>query len=144
MRKRRPRRPWVMRLPVGLRDQPAWVFIGLLIGLVGLSYVSGLTESNISRAVGITGLRVWGAFLMFSGFGVVWATITGSPALEKFTLRILSLCMFVYSGWLMAVVDWRRAAMTVLLASILIVLAEIRVSVLSALLRVAERKKPCP
>jgi hypothetical protein len=135
---RHKRRAWVSRLPTGLRDQPAWVFIGFLIGVVGLTYVAGISESSISRAVGVNGLRVWGAFLMCSGFGVVWATIGASHALERLSLRLLSICLLVYSGWLLTVVSWQRAAMTLALTVVLVLLAEIRVAVLKALMRVAE------
>jgi hypothetical protein len=133
--------PWIMRLPQGLREQPAWVFIGLLIGSIGVTYVTGVADSSITRAVGEAGLRVWGSFLVFSGFGVVYATVRAKPALEKLTLRILSLCMFVYQGWLLTVVDWRRALMSCVLVLILISLAEVRVAVLKTLLRVVDKRK---
>lgn len=132
------RPPLLMRLPPGLRDQPAWVFIGFLVGMVGLSYLTGITESSISHAVGKTGLHVWGAFLMCSGFGVVWATISANHALERFTLRLLSLCLLVYMGWLLTVVDWRRAVMNVALTIVLVFLAEVRVAVLRSLLRAVD------
>lgn len=141
MGKNKARIPWIMHLPQGLREQPAWVFIGFLIGLVGTTYVTGLTESSISEAVGEAGLRIWGLFLMFSGYGVVFATIKARPALEKLSLRVLSLCMFVYQGWLLSVVDWRRAAMSFVLVLVLISLAEIRVAVLKTLLQVADKRK---
>jgi hypothetical protein len=127
-----------MRLPAGLREQPAWVFIGVLVGLVGLSYVTGFTESSIAQAVGVNGLRVWGAFLTLSGFGVVWATVAADRALERLSLRVLSICLLVYSAWLMTVVDWRRAVMTITLTVILVLLAEIRIAVLNSLFRTAE------
>ena len=123
-----------MRLPAGLRKQPAWVFIGLLIGLAGLSYVGGFTESSVSRAVGTVGLRVWGGVLTFSGFAVVLATLRGRPALEKLALRILSICMAVYGGWLTIVVELNRVVMSTVLVLILIGMAEIRVAVLKMLL----------
>lgn len=137
----RPRLPWIMRLPQGLRDQPAWVFIGFLVGLSGISYLMGLTESSISQAVGTTGLRVWGACLALSGFGVVYATIRARPVAEKLALRLLSLCMLVYGGWVLTIVDIRRAAMTLVLVLVLVVLAEIRVAVLRALFRSAPARE---
>lgn len=141
MGKHKARIPWIMHLPQGLREQPAWVFIGFLIGLVGITYVTGVADSSITMAVGETGLRIWGCFLVFSGFGVVYATVAASPALEKLTLRVLSLCMFVYQGWLLSVVDWRRALMSCVLVLVLISLAEIRVAVLKTLLRVSDKRK---
>lgn len=131
------RLPLLMRLPRGLREQPAWVFIGIMVALVGVSYMTGFTESSISHAIGHRGLQVWGTFLALSGFGVVYATVAGSPVLEKLALRILSLCMLVYTGWLLTAVDFKRAAMTLVLALILVTLAEIRVAVLRALFRSA-------
>lgn len=130
--------PWIMRLPRGLREQPAWVFIGVLVTLGGLGFVTGLTESNVSEAIGPTGLRIWGAVLLLSGLGVLSATIAARPALEKLALRVLSLSIFVYAGWLLTVVDWKRAAMSVVLCAVLIGLAEIRIATLKALYRIAE------
>jgi hypothetical protein len=129
--------PWIMRLPRGLRDQPAWVFIGFLVTLGGLGFVTGLTESSVSQAIGTTGLRVWGAVLLLSGLGVLSATLSAKPALEKLALRVLSLCMFVYVGYLFVVVDWKRVAMSAILCAVLIGLAEIRIGTLKALYRIA-------
>lgn len=129
--------PWIMRLPRGLRDQPAWVFIGFLVTLGGLGFVTGLTESSVSMAIGTTGLRVWGAVLLLSGLGVLSATLSARPALEKLALRALSLCMFVYVGYLFVVVDWKRVAMSAILCAVLIGLAEIRIGTLKALYRIA-------
>lgn len=130
-----PRLPLILRLPRGLREEPAWVFIGLLVGLVGASYLIGFSESSISVAVGPSGLQLWGGALAFSGFAVVYATIRARPALEKLALRLLSVCMFLYGGWLPLVIGPRRAAMSIALTLILIALAEIRVAVLKLLLR---------
>lgn len=133
-----PKLPWTTRLPRGLREQPGWVFIGLLVGLAGVGYLTGLGQSNITEAVGTTGLRIWGGFLALAGFGVVYATMAAKPALEKLALRWLSLCMFVYTGWLMTVAPLSRLAMTTVLVAALIGFCEIRVATLKWLLR-AER-----
>ena len=127
--------PLIMRLPPGLREQPAWIFIGILIGFTGLSYVSGFTESSVADLVGRTGMRVWGAFLTFAGFGVVVATLKGAPALEKLALRVMSICLTVYALWLATAVDVRRLVMTAVLVGILVLLAEIRIAVLKMLFR---------
>lgn len=134
-----PKTPWIMRLPRGLREQPAWVFIGVLVALSGLSFLFGLSQSSISEAVGPTVLRVWGAFLFLSGSGVVASTLAARPALEKLALRVLSLCMGVYLGWLLTVVEFSRAIMGVVLGAVLIGLAEIRIAVLKSLFRVSDR-----
>lgn len=139
-----PRLPWVMRLPRGLREQPAWVFIGLLVGLSGVSYLTGVADSSVSRAIGETGLRVWGGFLAFSGFSVLWSTLVADPVLEKLALRIMSLSMLVYGGWVVTIIDIRRAVMTLALTLILSGLAEIRVGVLRALLKAAPPKRRHP
>ena len=129
--------PLLLRLPRGLREQPAWIFIGFLVGLTGLSYLIGFSQSSISTVVGANALRVWGAFLAFSGFAVVYATFQAKPAFEKLALRTLSICMFVYCGWVLTVIDIRRAAVTTALVLTLVSMAEIRVAVLKALLRTA-------
>ena len=131
---------WVSHMPRGLREQPAWVFIGFMVALSGLSFLLGVSQSNITEAIGTAAMRVWGGFLFLSGTGVVTAVLSTRPALEKLALRVLSLCIFVYIGWLLAVVDWRRAVMSAVLGSVLIALCEIRIAVLRSLFRVADRR----
>lgn len=131
----RVRRPWILRLPRGLREQPAWVFIGILVGFAGLSYLFGYTESSVAKAIPQIGLQIWGFLLTFSGFGVVLAVLRSRPALEKFALRVLSVCLLVYMGWLTTVVDFRRLVLSVVLTLALVVLAEIRIAVIKMLLQ---------
>lgn len=135
MPNRRRKPPWIMRLPSGLREQPAWIFIGFLIGLAGVSYLTGFTESSISQAIGPLGLRIWGGVLAASGFGIVFATFRADPALERFVLRVMSISMAVYMGWLFAVVAWDRLIMSLALVLILDGIAEIRIAVLKVLLK---------
>lgn len=132
---RKQKLPWILRLPRGLREQPAQLFIGILVGLAGVSYLLGVSQSTVTQAVGATGLRIWGALLALSGFGVVYATVRARPALEKLALRILSTCMFVYAGWLLAVVPLSRLGLTVALVLALVSLSEIRIAVLKVMLR---------
>lgn len=124
------RTPWILRLPAGLRHQPAWVWIGFLIGLAGVSYVVGFTESSVTEEVPQATVRVWGAFLTLGGFGVMWATLRANAALEKLALRVMSTCMTVYIGWLMIIVEFRRAVFGLALVVSLVGLAEVRIAVL--------------
>lgn len=134
-RRSQPKLPWILRLPHGLREQGAWVFIGLMVGLAGVSYMLGISQSNITQAVGTTGLRIWGAFLAVSGFGVVYATMRARSALEKLALRVLSICMLVYTGWLTVVAPLGRLVMTIVLVLALVLMSEIRIAFIKVLLR---------
>lgn len=125
---------WVMRLPAGLREQTGWIFIGFMVALVGLSFLAGFTDSAISKAIGDTGLRVWGGCLWLSGSLVTWATWKHNAAHEKMALRFLALSLLAYVLWILTVVPLRQAAMTLVLAFILIGLAEIRVGYLKVIL----------
>ncbi len=138
MRRRHARPSFLLRLPAGLREQPGWVFIGLMIALVGLGYATGFTESAIVRAVGETGMRVWGWSLLISGGLVVVGTIRAGVALEKLALRVLTCNMIVYGGWLLSITSARKAAMTLGLALLLAVTAELRVLQLRALIKRAD------
>lgn len=115
------------RVPIGVREQPAWIFIGVMFVLVGLGYVTGTTKSMLTEAIGTVGLHIWGTSLVLSGLLLIVATTRARPSLEKFALRVLSANIFAYAGWLLTVVPWNRAATTVILSSSLIVLAEFRV-----------------
>lgn len=125
---------WVLRLPRGLREEPGWVFIGILVALGGIGFLTGTSTSVVTEAIGPTGLKVWGGFLMLTGIFVVWATVRHVPAHEKLSLRLLSLCMLGYIGWLVTVVPIKQAAMSILLAAILVGLSEIRVGFLKIIL----------
>ncbi len=130
---------WIMRLPTGVRQQPGWLFIGLLVFLSGLSFMLGVTTSTIQEAIGKTGLRGWGAFLAVTGLLVVYATWRAKPSLEKMALRWLILSVLSYASWLLTVVSWRQSVMSVVLSLILCVLAEIRVGFLKLTLDLAGR-----
>lgn len=109
-----------------------------MIALVGLGYATGFTESAIVRAVGETGMRVWGWSLLISGGLVVVGTIRAGVALEKLALRVLTCNMIVYGGWLLSITSARKAAMTLGLALLLAVTAELRVLQLRALIKRAD------
>lgn len=133
---RRP--PLITRLPRGLREQPAWVFIGVLLFLSGLGYLTGFTQSMITDAIGSTGLKVWGGVLASSGALLVAATMLARPSLEKLALRTMSLTLIAYAGYLMTVASLQRIAMSVILTVILVGLAEFRVMTLKVLIRQSE------
>lgn len=120
-------------LPRGLREQPSQVFIGLMMAILGLSYVTGLTESLITVAIGTIGLRIWGALLSLTGLGLVVATIRAKPSLEKLCLRGMALSFLAYTGYLLTVTSAKRAGVTIALAVLLSGVAEIRAQHLTAL-----------
>jgi hypothetical protein len=125
-----------MRLPGGLREQPAWIFIGTLCMLAGLSYLVGIAESStIMRVLDEVWLRIWGGYLFVSGALVVGSVWTLNRALERMALRFLSLGFLIYMGWILAVVPPSRAMLTVMMIIALVGLSEIRVAMLTMALR---------
>lgn len=125
-----------MRLPGGLREQPGWIFIGMMCALAGLSYLVGLAESNsITRILDPVWLRVWGGFLFTTGALLIGSVWTSRHPLQRMSLRFLSLGLLVYMGWILAAVPLERAAMSTVLVLALVGLAEIRVAVLTMVLR---------
>lgn len=126
--------PLIMRVPRGLREQPAWVFIGVLLALSGLSFAVGFTESMVAQAIGELGLRVWGSALTLSGVLLVAAVVKAKPALEKLALRTMTCTLMAYMGYLLLVAPFKRTVMSVVLTLILCGLAEFRVSHLKALM----------
>ncbi len=130
------RRSWVFRLPEGLREQPGWILIGGLCFLAGLSYLLGIAESTaITRVLSPAWLRVWGGFLGLAGVLVITSTLACNKPLERLSLRLLSLGLMVYAGWILTAVPLSRATMTVVLCISFVGLAEIRVAVLKALFK---------
>jgi hypothetical protein len=129
---------WVLKLPKGLREQPAWVFVGIMVALVGAGYLTGYTTSSVEQAIGNRGLKGWGGFLVITGLLVTWATWAAKPALEKMALRWLVFALLAYTSWLATAVSFRVAAMTFMLAAILIVLAEIRIGFIKLILAAAD------
>jgi hypothetical protein len=127
-----------MRTPRGLREQPAWVFIGVMVLLTGLSYMTSFTESMVSRAIGDLGLRIWGALFAGSGLLLVIATVGSKASLEKLALRTMTCTLLSYAGYLMTVAPVRRAAFTVVLVLLLSGLIEFRVYQLKTLINRAK------
>jgi hypothetical protein len=129
-------RPLVMRLPVGLREQSAWIFIGILCAAAGLSYLTGIAEStSITRVLNPTWLRLWGGFLLIAGSLVTASTWVSNKPLERLSLRLLSLGLLVYMGWVLAAVPLSRATWAATTCLSMVALSEIRVAVLRAVLR---------
>lgn len=125
-----------MRLPGGLREQPAWIYIGGLCTLAGLSYLLGIAESNsITEILAPVWLRVWGGFLFVSGLLVAGSTWASNKPLERMSLRFLSLGLLVYMGWILAAIPLSRATLTATTVIALVGLSEIRVAVLKTALR---------
>lgn len=125
-----------MNLPRGLRDQPAWVFVGTISAFTGLSYLLGFAQSTaINRVLDPNLLRVWGGFLLFTGTLVVYSTVGATRALERLSLRFLSVGYLVYLGWVLTAAPLNRAMVTTVACVSLIGLAEIRVAVLKAAMK---------
>ncbi len=133
---KRRRKPWILRLPQGIRNNPAWIFIGGLFAISGLSLMFGLAEpTTISRALPPFFLNVWGGCITAGGLTLVWATVRIDFLLEKFILRVLSVLIILYGGWAIAVVGLSRAAVTSVLILMLSVIFEIRLAVINLVVR---------
>ena len=128
------KRSLLTHLPLGLREQSGWAFIGGMITLVGLSYATGVATSAIEQAIGSTGLKFWGLSLTFTGTFLTVATVRRKKSLEKLSLRLLSLNTLLYGAWLLTVAPIDRALFTLLLAVILGIACELRVANLNFLL----------
>lgn len=129
------RKSWVMRLPRGLREQPAWAYVGILCAVGGLSYMLGVSESTIIQVLDKNWVRAWGGFLFISGMLVVISTVIANRPLEKLSLRFLSLGLWMYMGWVIVAVSFLRATVVIIACTSLIIFSEIRIAVLKILLR---------
>lgn len=127
---------WVMRLPHGVRDQPAWIFIGFMCAAAGFSYMLGVSQSaTVESVLGSVGLRLWGGYLFLAGSLVVAATWNANKPLERLSLRLLSLGLLLYTCWIVLAVPISKATLTVSLCIGLVGMAEIRVAVLKSVLK---------
>ena len=132
---RRFRGSWVMRLPAGVREQPGWIFIGFFCAAAGLTYLLGVSQSNVALVLGDVGLRVWGGFLCLSGLLVAGSTWAMNRPLERLALRFLSLGLAAYAAWVVLAVSASKATLTIVLSICLIGVAEVRIAVLKASLK---------
>lgn len=126
--------PLIMRMPRGLREQPAWVFIGVLFIFSGLTFAAGIAESMVAKAIGNVGLRIWGTVLTLAGVLLVAAVLKAKPALEKLALRTMTCTLMAYAGYLLLVAPFTRTVLQVVLVLILCGTAELRVIHLKALM----------
>jgi signal transduction histidine kinase len=131
----KPRKPLRLRFSTGLREQPAWVFIGFLFFVVGLGYGTGLAESLISKSVGALTLMLWGWSLTGTGLLLMVATIRSRPAMEKLALRAITCNLSAYALWLLTVTTLARSATILAMSVGLIGAAEFRVLHLRALVK---------
>lgn len=117
------------RLPHGVRDRPAWMFIGLVYVVVGAGYATGYTDSVISQTVGHVMLRVWGWLDVVVGLLVAVSTGVARPALEKLALRCLYITTLTYSAWLMIALDFnfKRGASSIAFGILLALATQLRV-----------------
>lgn len=136
---RHARGAWFTRLPLGVREQPAWIFIGVLLSLGGFGYASGTADSTaVTKAIGAGGMQIWGGFMMASGLLLIVATSMARPSLEKLALRLVSSTMLAYLGWVIVTVPFAKAATVVILCGALVALSEFRVMHLRALMKRTE------
>lgn len=124
-----------MRLPVGVREQPGWIFIGFFCALAGLTYLLGVSHSSVASVLGDVGLRVWGGFFCLSGLLVASSTWTANRPLERLALRFLSLGLSAYTAWVILAVPITKATLTLAMGLCLIGMSEIRIAVLKASLK---------
>lgn len=135
IRGRHARKPFMARLPIGVREQPALMFIGLMTFNVGVGFATGLTTSSVMLILSDTGLRIWGGVLATISVMLMVAVGRGVPSFEKLALRIYTCGLFSYAGWLLTVTDVRRSATTASLVVAFIGVAEIRIWFLKQVMR---------
>ncbi len=136
MASKRRRKPWILRLPRGVRANPAWIFIGFLFFVSGASLLTGLAEpTTISRALPPFFLNVWGGCIAAGGLTLIWATVKIDILLEKFILRVLSVLIVLYGGWAISAVGIGRAAVTTVLILMIVVVFEIRLAIINLIIR---------
>lgn len=122
----------VMKLPLGVREQPGWIFIGVLCALVGLSHVLGISQSTVTQQLDRVWLTAWGAGLFIAGVLIVHSTARQNRPLERLSLRLMAIALVVYMAWILMVVP-ERAGMTVFMGLALVVTSQIRVAVIGIL-----------
>ncbi len=123
---------------MSVRNNPAWIFIGGLFVVAGLSMLFGVAEPNAiqQRLNSVPGvLNGWGLGLALGGSGLVYATLRSDVILERLTLRILSLSLVVYGLWALMAVGFKRAAVTAALCAMLVFVFEIRIAVIELIFK---------
>lgn len=131
---RRKRKPWILRLPPGVINNPAWIFIGALFVLAGIGVLAGATsDTSISQRLEPFVRQAWGLALFVGGLLMVVTTIHPDLLLERFVLRVLSIIFITYAGWAVAVVG-ARAIITAVMCLVLVAVFEVRIAVIRQIL----------
>jgi hypothetical protein len=118
---------YLLYLPLGFREQSFQVYMGVMISLVGVSYITGFGTSTVEQAIGNGGLRFWGISLIVSGTLLAIATVKEKIELEKFSLRLLSINILMYAGWIIVVAPFDKAFLTIVLSTALVLSCEVRI-----------------
>lgn len=127
--------PWILRLPANVRNNPAWIAIGAIFLITGVSFLAGFSDpSSISSKLPGGALNVWGALLASSGCSLIWATLRLNLLLERFTLRTLTWLCIGYAGWAVSAVGVSRATGVCLLSAALSSVFIVRAAVINLIL----------
>lgn len=128
------------RLPIGLQIDGGWVFISVMCIISGLGFLTGIAESTaVTKVLHPIGLQVWGGVLMVTGIFLCYAAVLRRLALKKLALNVLSIELCVYGGWIATAVPITQTGLTLVLITILVGLAQIRVMAIRRLLNAKER-----
>lgn len=129
------RMPWILRLPAGVRNNPAWIFIGSFFMISGFTLVTGVGGSPTVKAVlPPYFMNIWGALILLGGGGLIYATIKADILLERLLLRTLSISLVVYLVWIIGAAGIGRSIVSTALGLTLVVIFEIRVAVIKQLI----------
>lgn len=129
------KKPWIFYLPRGIQANPAGVFIGMMLAIVGLAGFLGLAEpTTITKALPFWFYTAWAFSLIPMGIGLVIGVIKRDQLWERFTSRSLSILIGVYALWALSAVGPGRAAVTLAFAMILMFVLEVRIGVINVLI----------
>ncbi len=111
------------------------LFLSGSASCVGLSDPTRVTELLHPQWI----LQMWGAALSVGSVLLFWGMLRESLAIEKLGLRLLSVLILAYTGWV-AIALGIHGALQISMALFLLVFFEIRITVLKG----AIRPKPSP
>ncbi len=135
MEGKKPRAPWVLRLPSLFQINSSLIFIALMVVIVGVAALVGFSDpQSITSKMALPIYKVWGGGLTLTGVLLMFGIVRRDELIEKYAARILSMALATFAAWAVTANGLGRSMVTLMLSIVVVFLLEQRISLINVLL----------
>lgn len=130
------RTPWILKVPGFFQISSSLSFLSLVTLGMGVAAFRGLSDpTNITDQMPAFIYPGYGLLLTAASLALMYGIVARDLLLEKFSARIISMCLGTFGCWALAANGLSRSIIILGLASIAIFLLEQRISLINCLLQ---------